>query len=206
VVQGAPLPQVSGVLLAAGAGRRAGGPKALRRDADGTSWLIRSAGVLLEGGCADVVVVLGCQAAAARELMSIECPPPPVERLHVVEERRWAEGMGVSLAAGLAAVAASGTSRAVLVSLVDLPDVTAEVVRRVLEATLVPGAATGGVLARACYHDHPGHPVLIGGEHLAALVAEVGADTGARHYLARAGCTLVECGDLASGEDRDGSA
>ena len=52
-----------GVLLAAGAGRRAGGPKALRVDADGTSWLLRSIAVLRDGGCAAVIVVLGCQAA-----------------------------------------------------------------------------------------------------------------------------------------------
>ena len=30
-----------GLLLAAGEGRRFGGPKALARDADGTSWLLR---------------------------------------------------------------------------------------------------------------------------------------------------------------------
>ena len=34
--------RILGVLLAAGAGRRAGGPTALRVDADGTSWLERS--------------------------------------------------------------------------------------------------------------------------------------------------------------------
>ena len=47
-----------GLLLAAGAGRRMGGPKALRVDADGTSWLVRSAGALLDGGCSGVTVVL----------------------------------------------------------------------------------------------------------------------------------------------------
>ncbi|HEY6683600.1 MAG TPA: NTP transferase domain-containing protein, partial [Propionibacteriaceae bacterium] len=51
--------RIIGVLLAAGAGRRAGGPKALRVDPDGTSWLLRSITVLREGGCDAVVVVLG---------------------------------------------------------------------------------------------------------------------------------------------------
>ena len=34
--------EVVGLLLAAGAGERFGGPKALARDGDGTSWLLRS--------------------------------------------------------------------------------------------------------------------------------------------------------------------
>ena len=62
--------RICGVLLAAGAGRRAGGPKALRVDPDGTSWLLRSISVLREGGCDAVIVVLGCEAARARDLLA----------------------------------------------------------------------------------------------------------------------------------------
>ena len=62
--------RILGVLLAAGAGRRAGGPKALRVDADGTSWLERSIKVLRDGGCDAVIVVLGCEAARARDLIA----------------------------------------------------------------------------------------------------------------------------------------
>ena len=54
--------RIIGVLLAAGAGRRAGGPKALRVDPDGTSWLLRSITVLRDGGCDAVVVVVGAEA------------------------------------------------------------------------------------------------------------------------------------------------
>ena len=52
-----------GLLLAAGAGTRMGTPKALVRDQDGTSWLLRSVGVLRDGGCVGVTVVLGAEAA-----------------------------------------------------------------------------------------------------------------------------------------------
>ena len=62
--------RICGVLLAAGAGRRAGGPKALRVDPDGTSWLLRSIAALREGGCDAVIVVLGCEAARARDLLA----------------------------------------------------------------------------------------------------------------------------------------
>jgi CTP:molybdopterin cytidylyltransferase MocA len=144
---------VHGLLLAAGAGRRMGQPKALMHDPDGTSWLVRSIDVLKEGGCEDVTVVLGALPYAAD---------------------------------------------AVVVSLVDLPDVDAAVVRRVAAA-----ASGSGALARAAYDGVPGHPVLIGSTHWAAVATEVAGDAGARSYLARHDVVLVECGDLATGRDVD---
>ena len=50
---------VEGLLLAAGAGRRMGMPKALVRDATGEPWLVRGVRTLREGGCDAVTVVLG---------------------------------------------------------------------------------------------------------------------------------------------------
>lgn len=46
----------AGVVLAAGAGTRFGMPKVL---ADSGEWLVSAANALREGGCAEVVVVLG---------------------------------------------------------------------------------------------------------------------------------------------------
>ena len=48
-----------------------------------------------------------------------------------------------------------------------------------------------------------GNPVLIGADHLAPLVETVRGDVGARPYLAAHDVALVECGDLATGADRD---
>jgi nicotine blue oxidoreductase len=65
-------------------------------------------------------------------------------------------------------------------------------------------AATGpGVLARAAYDGEPGHPVLLGRDHWPGVVASAAGDRGARDYLAAREVTLVECGDLATGHDRD---
>ena len=178
---------VVGVLLAAGEGKRFGGPKALARDDDGTSWLLRSVQALRP--CAEIVVVLGAEAEKAAALL-----PMSVSRIRADD---WAEGMGASLRAGLAALEGTGHDAAV-VSLVDLPDVDAAVVARLLAA--VRGPET---LARAAYDGVPGHPVLIGREHWAGVAASATGDRGARDYLAAHDTVLVECGDLATGADVD---
>jgi CTP:molybdopterin cytidylyltransferase MocA len=189
--------RIVGVLLAAGAGRRAGGPKALRVDADGTSWLLRSIAVLCDGGCDAVIVVLGCQAARARNvLVKSRIVEDPM--ITVVEAPDWEQGMGSSLRSGLLA-ARSAPWRAVLVHLVDLPDVTAQVVRRLIRHA-PPGTAS---LARATYGGRPGHPVLIGRDHLESIMASLTGDSGAKGYLAHHGAHSVEGGDLASGQDHD---
>jgi CTP:molybdopterin cytidylyltransferase MocA len=189
--------RIVGVLLAAGAGRRAGGPKALRVDADGTSWLLRSIAVLCDGGCDAVIVVLGCQAARARDLL-VKSRIAADPMITVVEAPDWEQGMGSSLRSGLVA-ARSAPCRAALVHLVDLPDVTAEVVRRLIRQA-PPGTAS---LARVTYGGRPGHPVLIGRDHLETIMVGLTGDSGAKGYLARHGAHSVECGDLASGQDHD---
>lgn len=177
--------RLRGLVLAAGAGSRLGRPKALVRDLDGTSWLQRSVAALVEGGCDDVTVVLGAAPEAAGLL------GPSVT---VVEAPDWASGMSASLRAGLAAL---GWGEACVVTLVDLTDVDAAVVRRVVAGA---GPTT---LARAAYDGVPGHPVVLGREHWAGVVDTAAGDEGARGYLATRDVALVECGDLATGADVD---
>lgn len=185
-----------GLLLAAGGGRRAGGAKALRRFPDGSGWLPHAARALLDGGCASTVVVLGSQADRACALLPAS--GSHAARMHVVEAANWADGLATSLRTGLEATL---TMRcvAVLVHLVDLPDVDERVVSRVLQHA----SAGHRTLARAIYQGRPGHPVLLGHDHLQPLVTELTGDAGARHYLRREGARGVECGDLASGRDVD---
>ena len=186
----------AGLLLAAGAGRRMGGPKALLRDARGVPFLDRAVGTLLDGGCATVTVVLGAGADDAVLLLEqAGWTEDPV--VDVVLARDWDEGMGASLRTGLSALLAGGDDTA-LVTLVDLPDVAAPVLRRVVAAGSGPGA-----LVRATYDGRPGHPVLLGREHWAGVVATARGDQGAREYLRRHPPLPCECGDLATGRDLD---
>ncbi|WP_307828058.1 nucleotidyltransferase family protein [Nocardioides sp. SYSU D00038] len=174
-----------GLLLAAGAGRRMGRPKALVEDEHG-SWLVRGVATLVEGGCDEVTVVLGAAADEAVRLLD-------GLGVDVVVAHDWADGMAASLAAGLRSL---GTGVAV-VHLVDLPDVTPEVVRR------VAAGADADTLARAVYAGRPGHPVVIGSDHWPGVLDSLDGDTGARGYLAAQGAVDVECGDLATGRDVD---
>lgn len=181
---------VTGVVLAAGAGSRMGRPKALVVGDDGVPWLRRSVGALSDGGCEHVVAVLGAAVEDAVPLLAGTgaCP---------VVAADWASGMSASLRAGLRAIHAAPTDAAV-VTLVDLPDVGAEVVLRLLAEPVGPDT-----LRRAAYDGRPGHPVVLGRDHWSAIAAETEGDHGARDYLAAHEVELVECGDLATGQDVD---
>ena len=168
-----------------------GGPKALLRDESGTAYVVRAVQVLRDGGCDGITVVLGASAEDVRSLLD-------GLDVAVTVADDWAEGMGASLRTGLSDPSL-GDAEAVVVGLVDLPDVGPETVRRLLEK--VPAGPEA--LARATYDGRPGHPVLLGRRHWAGVVATATGDRGARDYLRANPPALVECGDLASGHDVD---
>src|SRR5687768_10819353 len=95
-----------GLLLAAGAGRRMGRPKALV-----DTWLTDAVTALREGGCPRVTVVLGAAADEARPLLE-------GYDVQVVVAEEWAEGMGASLRTGLRSLTDDPTATAALVTLV----------------------------------------------------------------------------------------
>jgi CTP:molybdopterin cytidylyltransferase MocA len=202
----------AGLLLAAGGGRRMGGAKALLREPSGRRFVERGLAVLRESGCDPVLVVVGAQAQEVRRYAGAADL--------VVEAPDWATGQAASLRAGLTAVRDSGAD-AVCLLLVDLPDVDAEVVRRVTTTVTAAGAVTTTAtaaataaattagadgrraLGRAAYAGLPGHPVVIGRDHWDGVLATLHGDSGARDYLATHDHVVVECGDLATGRDTD---
>jgi CTP:molybdopterin cytidylyltransferase MocA len=181
---------VVGLLLAAGEGRRLGRPKALVDDRDGSTWLERSVAALRDGGVSDVYVVVGAAHSEVVRAVPAGC--------RVVHAAGWAEGMGASLHAGLAAVSdAQADAAAVLVMLVDTPGVGSDVVRR------LSSGSGPDVLARAAYGSQAGHPVLIGRHHWAGVLEVARGDRGARDYLRAHPVTLVQCADIGTGDDVD---
>lgn len=190
--------RVAGLLLAAGAGRRMGGPKALV-ELDGEPLVARGLRALRDGGLDPRVVVLGADADRARPAVVAADP-----RATVVVAEDWAHGMGASLRAGLATLGvgdtglAGPTVDAVLVLLVDTPGIGPAALAR------VAAAATRDGLVRGAYDGRPGHPVVLGAEHLAGVAAAAHDDVGARGYLAgRDDVRPVEVGDVATRDDVD---
>ena len=175
---------VGGVVLAAGAGTRYGMPKVLGGEGQ---WLRSAVSALHDGGCDEIVVVLGAAI--------VDVPTPA----RAVVARDWAEGMSASLRAGMATMESGPAEYAVLIT-VDTPDIGAEVVRRVLAAA----RASSSGLARAGYGRRPGHPVVVARRHWPELVASAAGDQGGRAFLReRTDVTWVDCADLATGADID---
>jgi CTP:molybdopterin cytidylyltransferase MocA len=159
---------VAGLLLAAGAGRRLGRPKALV-ELDGEPLVRRGVRLLDEGGCVPVVVVVGSSAEQVR---------PLCEGTEVVEAADWDSGMGASLRAGLAALSERDDVGAVVVALVDQPLVTSAAVDRLRAAH-----AAGAVAAVATYDGRPRNPVLLSRATWPGVAAAATGDEGARGWL-----------------------
>jgi CTP:molybdopterin cytidylyltransferase MocA len=173
---------VAGLVLAAGAGRRFGGPKALV-ELDGERLVDRMVRVLGAGGCQPLVVVAGAA-------------PLAVPGATVVDNPDWRTGMGSSLRSGLAAL--PDQASAAVVVLVDTPWIGPEAVGRLVQAH-----ATGAALAVAIYAGVRGHPVLLGRAHWHGAAASAVGDSGARTYLASNPADVVEVDCTGTGDPRD---
>jgi nicotine blue oxidoreductase len=187
------------LILAAGAGSRfgAGGSKLLA-DLGGRP-VVRHVvdAALAARSVARIVVVVGGHAEPLRAALTGEGgaseaggaagPAAEAAPLEVVECEEGAQGQSASLRCGLRAL--RGCER-VLVLVGDQPGVTAAAIERIARAE--PGT-------RAAYGGRPGHPVLLGRELMEAAERLQG-DCGLRDV---AQWRLLECGDVATGDDVD---
>lgn len=191
----------AGLVLAAGAGRRMGTPKALLRLPDGRLLVDRAVDALVEGGCDPVVVVLGAEAEEVRRTARLSTgfhrDGVVHSRVNTVDNSDWQTGMGTSLRCGLAALPASAP--AVVILLVDTPGVGAAAVARMATH------ATPDRVAMGTHSGRRSHPVVIGRELWPDVASAAVGDVGARPFLAAHPelVTEVECDDLLTPEDLD---
>jgi len=145
---------IPAVVLAAGKSSRMGRTKALLSvGSSGETFLHRIIRVLREGGADAVVVVIGGDAAAVRASL-----PRDDAQISAVENPRYEEGQLSSLLVGLAAAEQRHDNvEAVMMTLVDLPLISAATVRAVRDAFL---ANPGAPLVRPRRGARHGHPVI----------------------------------------------
>jgi nicotine blue oxidoreductase len=173
----------AGVVLAAGEGKRFGGPKAPFVH-NGNRLVDTAVKVLSDAGCSPVFVVLGAWQGE-------------VPNATVLENSNWPSGMGSSLQTALNHLNSQSEIDEVLVSLVDLPGLTSEAVARVVNSP--------GEIVVACYDGKRGHPVKFARSTWPELATSAVGDQGARAFIADHpdDIVLVEVGDVATGEDMD---
>ncbi|MEN3611050.1 nucleotidyltransferase family protein [Plantactinospora sp. ZYX-F-223] len=156
------------MIIAAGGGRRIGGPEALLHQ--GERPLVNQVlDTMRAAGCGPLVVVLGAAAEQVRATADLSGAT-------VVVNRSWGTGIGSSIRLGLEAVP-DRRVEAVVVVPVDMPGLTEAAVRRVA-ALPYPEA-----LVCATYEGLRGYPMLFGRRHWPGIAALANADVGARPYL-----------------------
>jgi CTP:molybdopterin cytidylyltransferase MocA/uncharacterized membrane protein (DUF485 family) len=162
---------ISALVLAAGAGSRFGHERKLLQDLEGATIIRRVVDVVQAAGVDDVIVVVGAEHVGIAQALN-----GTVARL--VTNARAFEGMGTSIAAGIAAL--SPQTHAVLIMLGDIPRLPADVIpllRRRYDAG-------GADVVIPEYQGTRGHPVLFARPVFAELAALRG-DRGARAVIDR---------------------
>ncbi len=174
---------IAAVVLAAGAGRRMGGPKALLV-VDGETLLRRAARAALAAGCAPVVAVVGPWDPELEDLGVPGIPNPEAD-----------EGMASSIRTGLAAL--PHEVEAVLILAVDQPAVDAALLRSLLELF----RASGGRPAACAYADSIGIPAVFP-SHLLPGLLDLRGDRGAKAILLQEGAATLPFPEGAQDLDR----
>ncbi len=162
---------IAGILLAAGTSARMGGANKLLLPYRGEPLVCGPARALVDAGLHPVIVVVGHEAGAVAR--AVDHLP-----VRTVVNPDFREGMGASLRAGVEALPPDAV--AVAVALGDLPGLSGEMVRAVVEAF----RASSRGIAVPVFQGRRGHPVVFDlGRYRAALLGLRG-DRGARAVVA----------------------
>jgi CTP:molybdopterin cytidylyltransferase MocA len=169
---------ICGLILAAGDGTRFGPESKLLADLGGRPLLdyaiaAQSSVPALER----VAIVLGAQAESVLERVDLKRAEPVICQ-------NWREGQAASLRCGMLFLFEQAAASRVVVTLGDAPLIGSATVARF--AGEPPGT-------RAVWHGRPGHPVVLGPEHLEPIRGLDG-DQGARGLLRHA--VEIECADM----------
>ena len=176
-----------GVLLAAGGGRRFGGPKA-PYVFDGERLVDRGVRLLKESGCQEVIVVLGAWFGE-------------VAGATLVRNEKWESGQASSLLKGLELL--PSTADRICILLVDQIGITSTAILKVIDSEEDLVALGSENLFSP--------PIAFDRQHLVPLMSDLSSavldpkrgDSGAKHYFQSVGGTILQVEDIALLEDLD---
>lgn len=163
------------VVLAAGGSSRFGQPKQLLPYL-GRTLVEHAVRTALASGAAEVVVVVGAEGPEIRKRLQ-------GLRVRIVTNEAWAEGMGGSIARGVAAL--SEGVDATVIALADQPRITPEHLRALAERTSqepIVASSYDGIVGAPCAFARP---------QFARLLALTGEE-GARHLIRAANVAVIE--------------
>jgi len=169
---------ITTIVLAAGASTRLGRPKQLVLR-DGIPLVARAARTALEAALGPVLVVLGAQAeAVADALAGLD--------VALVTNTRWEDGMGTSIAAGVADAAQRPSCEAVILMTCDQPGVSSAH----LTALAAEWRRAGAEAVGSAYGGSVGIPALFARQGFPSLMA-LEPGSGAKVLLR--GATALAC-------------
>jgi molybdenum cofactor cytidylyltransferase len=171
--------RIAAVVLAAGRSTRMGGPNKLLAEIARRPLVRIAAEAALASRAKPVIVVAGHQ----REHIERALAGLPVL---LVDNLAFAQGLGTSLKAGIAAVPPDADGA--IVCLGDMPGVDAELINRLIDAF---DPARGALVVVPTFEGKRGNPVLWSRRFFRDLMAIEG-DVGARHLIGLYGEAVVE--------------
>jgi len=185
------LPLVAAVILAAGSSRRFGAANKLLAEVDGEPLVRRVAKRIIAVAPHEIVIVTG------HERLAVEAALAKLS-LRFVENLRHAEGIGSSIATGIASL--SDDVDGAFICLGDMPETDPALLKRMLaafaaarsHAVIVPGSAEG----------RQGNPVLWPVDLFSELT-ELSGDAGAKRLIGAHQARVVRVTTDADGAFRD---
>jgi molybdenum cofactor cytidylyltransferase len=171
--------RIAAVVLAAGRSSRMGGPNKLLAEIAHRPLVRIAAEEALASRARPVIVVAGHQ---RREIEKVLAGLP----LRIVHNPDFADGLGSSLKAGIAAVPADADGA--VVCLGDMPQIDASLIDRLIAAF---DPDRGALVIVPTFEGKRGNPVLWSRRFFSDLMAITG-DVGARHLIGRHGEAVLE--------------
>ncbi|MBH53872.1 MAG: hypothetical protein CMI18_05940 [Opitutaceae bacterium] len=173
---------ICAIILAAGESRRFGNKNKLLVTLDGKPLLERVVLAVTESEVSHVIAVTGCDCENVKVLLS-------GYDVEFVDNERWREGMGTSLACGAEAVS-KDQYNGILVCLGDLPFLEAATVNQVIKAFVDNGSQW---IVVPEYEGKGGHPVLFPANYISRL-EKMRGDQGAKSIIRESDPIVLDVG------------